>query len=591
MYVQKSYKSIFRYLLTGLVVLFSFAANAQIEFKASSSKYKVKKNERFQISFSLNASGKDFIGPAFEDFYVLSGPNPSSMINIVNGRRSSKNTYTYILKPRKLGQFKIAPATVKADGETYTSNAVTIAVVEGKTDGEVALEELKDDIFVRVQLNRNTAYQGEQIIASYVLYYNQSIQNLEIDQSPSLKGFWQKELNLKQNQRSGEAEYNGYKYNTYILKKSIVIPQKFGKLIFDPMKVTVGVNLPTKKRNMWGQWISRREDMQLVSAPREINIKPLPLEGKPANFNGAVGDFNLSSSISSDSINTNESVSLTVKLTGKGNLPLFKIPKLETPPDVEAYDPKNSDKITQNASGIRGKKEDQYILIPRNKGTYTIPAQQFSYFDPSKKEYIKLSTQAYKLKVGGSGLGNSPQVISNINKKDVDFIGKDVLYIKSKTSLQTGKSTFFNKKSYILIWFIPLIAALLIFLFKVIVLDREKDEHSIKVKKAGRKALKLLGQAQAHIKQNDSKVFYAKSLEAIYGYLREKLDIDVSDFQMDDIKDALNKKEVSETLISDLEKVIENCQIANYGASLSSSSMEQDLLKSKEIITQLEKLL
>ncbi len=574
-----------------LFLFMSMTVLGQGDFVAKSSKFKVKKNERFQVSYSLNNSGSNFQGPSFKDFHVLGGPNPNSRVSIINGKRSSSITYSYILKPKKIGKFVIEAGSIESNSTTLKSNTITIQVVEGKTNEEIAVSELKDEIFIRILLNKNSAYQGEQIIATYTLYFSKNIQDINFNKIPSLKGFWQKELELNQKQRLGQAEYKGNTYQTYILKKSILIPQKFGKLLLDPMETTLQVSLPTKRRDMWGRWMTKKQEMLVTSPSREIQIKPLPMEGKPSNFTGAVGNFSFKSSLSEDSINTNETVSLAVQLSGEGNLPLFKIPNLKTPPDIEAYEPKTSDKLNYYSSGINGKKEDQYILIPRHKGSYTIPGLQFSYFDPKKKKYIHLESPSYALKVGGNGLGQHQQIITSISKENVEFIGKDVLYIKPTTLLSKDKETLFNRNTFIFWWLGPILFAVLLYLFKLFILDKEIDERSLRIKKAGRKALKHLDIAKGFIKKEDSTSFYSQSLDAIYDYLREKLNVDISDFQIDEIKSILNDKKVPGSLIADLESIIETCQIANYGPSKSSSSMEGDLVKSKEIITQLENLL
>ncbi len=577
--------------LSLILLMISTTVFAQDNFVGKSSKYKVKKNERFQISYQLDNSGDNFSGPNFKNFHILGGPNPSSAISIINGRRTSSTSYSYILKPKRLGNFKIPPATIVSNGNKLKSNEISIQVIEGKTEEEIAVNSLKDDIFIRVILDKNTAYQGEQIIVSYVLYFSENIQNIELDKIPSLKGFWQKDLDLNQKQRLGQGEFRGNTYQTYILKKGIIIPQKFGKLILDRMEATLTVNLPTKRRDMWGRWITKRQEMLVKSSPKDIHIKPLPLEGKPSNFTGAVGRLSINSQLSRDSINTNETITLNVQITGSGNLPLYEIPSLKNIPDIEAYEPKSSDKLSYRSSGISGKKEDQYILIPRHKGTYSIPGISFSYFDPIKKQYNQLMTPTYKLKVGGTSLSQNQQVIQSINKENIDFIGKDVLFIKTKSIFTKRESGLFSRSTFFIFWLIPILFIVLIYLFKVLVLDKETDQKALKIKKAGRKALKKLNLANGFIKKQDSTSFYSISLEAIYDYLKEKLAIDISDFQWDEIKIILVNKKVSSDVISELETIVENCQIANYGASLTSTSMTKDLEKAKEIITKLENLL
>ncbi len=572
-----------------LLLLIGFSAVGQGNFVAKSSKYQVKKNERFQITFSLNSDGDNFQGPNFENFHVLGGPNPNTSIRRINGRTSTNISYSYFLKPKRLGKFTIPSAIIKSKGKTIRSNSITIQVVDGKTEEEIQVSGLKDELFIRLILDKNTAYQGEQIIASYVLYYSKNIQDINQQKLPSLKGFWQKEIDLPQKQRLGQTTYKGKSYNTYIIKKSILFPQKFGKLTLDEMKISFLVHLPTKRRDMWGRWMTKRQEMELSSPSIELDIKPLPMEGKPANFSGAVGRFSFNSSLSNDSIKTNETVSLKAKLNGKGNLPLFKLPELKAPADIERYEPKPSDKINYNNSGVNGTKEDEYILIPRHRGTYTIPSQKFSYFDPSKSSYIELNSPIYTLNVEGNPINQN--IITSINKENVDFIGKDVRYIKSTTNLLKDQPGLFNRYYFFLLWLAPILLAITLFLIKRFVLDRKKDENQMKIKKAGKKALKRLDVAKNLIKKNDSTGFYSECLATIYEYLREKLNVDVSDFQMEEIKFILSQKEVDITLISDLETMIENCQIANYGASHSSSSMENDLVKTKDTITQLDQKL
>ena len=375
------------------ISLFSLAISAQeVALTAKVSKNKLGINQRLKIEFSINKQGGDnFSPPKFANFKVVGGPSQSVSQSWINGTVSFSQSYTYIIQPKIKGELVLGKASINIAGKTIESKPIKIIVVD-----DVAIPKDPNDpnyvaqqnIHLVAEISKSRPYVGEGIYVEYRLYVSEniSVYDTSVTEAPQYNGFWNQ--NIKINDFPVKmGKYNGENYRYIVLQKALLVPTKTGKLNIDPMKMNIVIGVPTGRADFFGNAITRNITKEFASAKKTILPKSLPIEGKPMDFTGAVGDFKFNVTLSKEVLKANESSQIKVMVSGKGNLKLFELPEITTPVELEKYQPERKEKVRVNSSGISGSVSDLYTVVPQYKGKYKIPNISFSYFNPKEKKY------------------------------------------------------------------------------------------------------------------------------------------------------------------------------------------------------------
>jgi len=552
--------------------------------------------EQFRLSFSLNESGTDLQLPDLSNFDVLMGPSTSqsSSIQIINGRttQSSSFSYTFILRAKKEGKFTIRPASIKVGGKTYESNSLNIQVVKGQPQQAASQQGnqqqqdetptgtiSKENLFVRVSVDKTNVSKGEQILATVKLYISQNVPLNGFDEVklPSYEGFWTKEIEVPTQVSFTREVYNGKIYQVGILKKTILFPQQTGTIRIDPFEITCLVRERVRKQQgFFDDFFDnyRVVKAKVVSDPVAISVKDLP--NQPANYSGAVGNFSFSGSIDKTNVKSNEAVTLKLNISGSGNLTLINPPKLELPQDFEAYEPKTSDKVIASDNGLNGSITFEYLFIPRFAGNFTIPAVQFVFFNPATHQFETRTTEPYNIRVVKGSDDPNSSVVSSFSKEDVKMIGKDIRFIKqNKVELKPKGSSFYGTFEFYFIYIISLIGFAVFY-----VLNRKKIKESANIalvrnKRANKVALKRLKEASVFLKINHAEKFYEAVIKALWGYLSDKLSIPVADLNREKASVSLLAKGVDPEVVTELLKIIDDCEFARYAPAAFSGTMNE----------------
>lgn len=577
-----------------LLLLVSAQSIAQ-SVTASVDRSKVGLNERFEVSYTINGSG-DFTTPTFTNFKLIGGPNHSSQMTFVNGRKSQKKSISYVVRPKKIGTFTLPVVTATINGETVKSNAVKVTVIKGSPKANKL--NIKDDVFVRAIVTKTSPYIGEQFIVTYKLYFNRRISDVKSAQSPKFSGFWSQDLLKDKNRGTSKETYKNKQYDTYVLGQYLLIPQKFGTLEIEPIEIDLNIQIPSKKRNFWGQAMFESVGTTIRSYKHNIDVKGLPKKGKPAKFSGAVGQFTLENNLSQDSIKVNNTITFTQTLKGKGNLKLFSLPNITFPKDIEVYDPNSNDKISINGKGMQGQKENQYFLVPRNKGTYKFTIEGFNYFDPKKKTYISIGEETVEVNVTGDRSGrnssiqneNFRQNTQTVQKEKVDLLEGDILFISEQTNFSEPVKPFFGTMKYWLFWILPFVIGGIVIVYVRSQSGKVVDHVALKNKRAKSVAKKRLKEASKHLTGSNDSLFYQELLNAVSGYLKDKMNIQSADLNLDNIINLLKNKDVPEELQNEFQSIIDTCQMANYGG-FDSSNKQELFTRTERVIEKMEDVL
>ena len=580
---------------TSLLLLFiTLTINAQESaLKATVSKNKLGVNQRLRVEFSTNKQGADnFKAPNFKNFKIVGGPSQSVSQSWINGKVTFSKSYTYIIQPKRKGEFNIPPATIEIGGEIIKSNTVKVIVL-----GAVDIPKNPNDpnyiaqqnIHLVAELSKSQPYVGESVYVEYRLYFsdNVGIYDNAITEAPQYNGFWNQEI--KRNGTPVKAGmYNGERYRYAVLHKALLVPTKNGRLTIDPMKMDIIVAVPTGRADFFGNVITKQVRREFSSAKKVVRAKALPLTNKPENFTGAVGDFSFDVSLNKGSLKANESSLIKVEVNGKGNLKLFELPKIETPEELEIYQPERKEKISVTSSGISGSVSDTYTVVPEFKGKYKIPKTSFSYFDPKEKTYKTIVTDDLYVDVlEGKPLPKNQSDI--VIKQDVKITGDDFKYLQTTTSFEPVKTTiFFNSILFYILLFLPIISIPVAIFINKKKEERDGDIVGNKKRKADRLAKKYLSEAQKEL--GNKEAFYEALERALHNYLKAKLGIETLDISSEKITFLLQDKKVDNTTIDSFIEVLNDCDFARY-TPITNLQMEQEYEKAKEVITQLDRQL
>ena len=583
----KFYISIFISLLT----LSVFAQKA--ELKVNVSKNKLGLNQRLRIEFSVNKQGADdFTPPKFTNFRVIQGPSQSVSQSWINGKVSFSKSYTYILKPKRKGELIIAPASIDLNGSTLNSKMIKIIVLdpidvpENPNDPDYIANQ---NIHLVAEISKSRPYVGEGIYVEYRLYVseNVSVYDTSVTEAPQYNGFWNQEIKIN-GFPVKMGKYNGEKYRYIVLQKALLIPTKTGRLTLDPMKMDIVIGVPTGRADFFGNVITKNIRKEFSSPKKVISPKNLPLEGKPENFTGAVGQFNFNVSLSKEILKANESSQIKVAVSGKGNLKLFELPTVETPVELEKYQPERKESVRIATDGLRGSVSDIYTVVPQYKGKYKIPSVGFSYFNPKTNKYQTINTDDLYVDVteGKELITNNS---NSVNKKSVVTTGKNFRYIQTQSDFVTNETSDFYK-SY-MFYLLLLLPFLIIPIGIIIAKNNEKrnsDVVGLKLRKAERLAKKYLSEAQKQLGKKEA--FYEALERALHNYLKAKLGIEIVDISKENITKILEKKNISETTIKQFIDVLKASDFARY-TPVTDTEMKQEFERAKQVIVELDKQL
>ena len=562
--------------------------------------------DQFRLSYTINSQKvRDFRAPSIQGFEVLMGPSRSTQYQNYNGVVTNSITFTYILMAGKEGDYKIPGATIVADGNNYTSNSVEIKVLppdqsSGASSGSSARSSRNQvnsgkitdkELFMLATASKTNVYEQEAILLTYKVYTQVNLTALDGD-IPDLKGFHTQEVELPNQKTFTLEHYNGRNYNTTIWRQLVLFPQQTGKIEIPSVTFEGTISQRVASADPFdaffngGNYVNINKN--IVTPKLVIDVKELPA-GKPTNFSGGVGEFTISSSISTQDLKTNDAVTIKLVISGTGNMKLINTPEVAFPQDFEIYDPKVENKFNLTRNGLAGSKVIEYLAIPRHAGTFTIPPIEFSYFDLKSQSYKTLKTDAYTLNVA-KGEGNADQVVANFtSKEDLKVLGQDIRYIKTgKTNLTPKDDYFFGSMSYYMWYLIPLT----LFIAFMAVYRKQAMENAnvakVRTKKANKVATKRMKNAGKLLAEKKSEAFYDEVLKALWGYISDKLSMPVSQLSKDNIEEKLQKHQVADELIKEFINNLNDCEFARYAPGNQDEKMDKIYSSAIDVISKME---
>lgn len=599
------------FFILGLFV--ALGTNAQTpSFVAQTSKNRVAVGEVFQVAFTLNGSGGNITFPNFSDFNIYSGPNQSQNMSMVNGVFSQSTTLSLFIAAKKEGKFTIGAASAVVGNQKYETKPFVIEVTKGapqaqgnpnqqQQQGQPQGQNEKnqyatpignEDLFVRTFLSKTKSYLGEQLVLTQKVYSRVDLRGFQNVKFPPYDGFWsQQEENNKPIDLHQE-NVNGIMYYVADYHKIYLFPQRTGKLTIEPIELDCIVRRATKRapRNIFEQFFGAGgyEDIsvKVKSKAITVDVADLPEANKPEGFTGAVGNFSYKVELSKNEVKANDAVNLKITINGKGNIKLVEPLTLNLPESFEVYDPKITEKIVTNG-GVSGSKTYDYLIIPREKGEYTLSNLNFSYFDPSKKEYITIPSPEIKLNVL-EGDASSAKVITP-SKKGIKESENDIRYIKTgDLELQKADTEFFASTTHYLLLAFPSVLFIVALILLRQYIKANSNMAAVKERKAAKMAKKQLVIAEKQMRANNKELFFNEILNALHKYIGNKFGLSIVDLSKEKISDMLLSRHVTGETTRSVIDTLNTCEYAKYAPSAVTGDLKKVYDGTVELISQIE---
>jgi hypothetical protein len=551
---------------------------------AEADRYKLGLGEEVRVSFTFQEQGEKFEAPNLgSDWALLSGPNRSYQTSIINGRVKQQQKFDFLLRPRKKGTLTLKPARIKHNGKWIESKALQFEISEASAVPQNSNDPraiAAKNSFIKIRTSKKKVFVGEPVILEYVLYYNDAEMPIQ-EEELSFQGFYKQDLEIDESQRKGREVIDGRNYQTYIFKRILLIAQLSTAKIEGQSLVVVPTYIPSNRRDVFG-----RRQMQLIrqrtflEAPA-LTVSPLPERNRPESFTGAVGQFEFNADLTPPEVQADGSVTLSMKLSGAGNLGLIDIPEPKFPVEFEVFDPEERQSIRTGKFGQKGRLSKEYLLIPRYRGTYKIPPLRFSFFNPASEEYVEIVRGPMEVKVtGGQEAPNSAQALAGSlvtagggSKQAVTLLEEDIRFIHLGNVRWRLRGAGGSGAWWILL-IIPILLAGAFQLYLMRRQNQEKNSAEIRASKAFRKA-----QKEVRAMKKDGNGDHSEKLnEILESYFFEKLRISRSEMNEERWVKLLREHQVEDGLIERLTKLYRRLLGSRFAPGGDSSEAQSEEL-------------
>lgn len=581
-------KKLFNYLLFTCLYLISgfFNPSSAQTTCVASAPSQIRVGQPFNYTVTLNEKATQITTTNFNNFNVLNGPNTgySSSISTINGRttQTTSYTYTYTLSAKSEGSFTIPPTTFKVDNKTIKSNSVTITISKGepqnqnrKSGQHTGGKFNEKDVFIKATASKSNPFLGEQVVITHKLYIGPSVNggyrvdNINI---PSQSGLWSYTLgDPKGNSNQTTEVVDGKRFTVFEIRKTAVFPQKAGEIIVTPMEMKFIARVISQQSSgdpffdqFFGNQSARDYELNLNSNKVILNVKPLP-SSQPENFSGLSGSFSIKALLSRDQLKTNDATNLTITISGSGNLQHIESLNLNFPTGIDVSDPKITDNINTKGTTVSGTRIFEYVIIPRNTGTFTIPSATFSYFDLKTNTYKTLTSESFSIKVE-KGSGENSVITNNSNQKNIKILGNDIRFIKSgKTELiQKQVIPFFGSTAYFTLMLTPILIGIILIILRRKQIEYYSNVALVKNKRAKKLAQSRLKNGLKLLKSNQIDQFYIEISRALWGYLSDKYHIPLSQLSLENVEIILTEKGISNEIVQQFVDTLQQCEFARF---------------------------
>jgi hypothetical protein len=584
----------------------------EIEVAAEVDRARVRLGQALQLTIIVSGAASGQVSrpdlSRLTDFDIVGGPSVASSFRWINGRTESSRTFTYALRPKRSGTLRIPPLGILHEGRTYRTGALQVTVLPGGAQpppdprqpggqrpppgaGRGGAAPPPAEVRLKVEVDRRSAVVGEQITVRFLLASQTELLNFQLAENPTFPGFWTEEVELPENLELKRVRIDGELYNELTLMKKVLFPTSAGRLTIPA--VTYRVQVRRRSQDPFESFFfTPTETLMRSSEPVAIDVRPLPEEGRPAGFSGAVGRFEIAVAADRQEARVNDAVGLRVTIAGEGSLNAVPAPPIDGLSDFKKLEPKVTSGSTVRGDTFRSEKVWDYVVIPLAAGEQEIPPVTFTYYDPHAKGYRELASGAIPIRVA-RGDGPAGGAIVPVAQSDVRRLGSDIHYIKLAPGGLADRSGLFHRSPlFAALVLVPLLAdAGIAVAVRLRAPSRERSRLR-RERRARAAARRRLKEARRRLSPATSRAFYAAVAQALTGYVADKFDAAGAGLTHQRIEELLAGHGAAETERAAFHRSLEACDFARFApASSGEAEMRRALESAEQVLVALERSL
>lgn len=568
-------------------------------------------NQQVVFTIELAGEGANKIGqpelPDMGGFLTFLGSGGTSQnVSFVNGRMSVSKSFSFYFLAAKVGSFTIPAVKVVYDNKTVESQPITMTISQGAQAPAVSgnaqpsgASSGGDDLFLRAIVSRRRVYQNEPVFVTFRIYAAVSVTGYSIATMPATAGFWVEDVESPQQPQVREETINGKRYVAADIKKIALFPTSPGEKLLGPMTVQCEVKVQARRsRDAFDSFFDDaffgRTTTKVVSSPAlDIEVMPLPAEGRPVEFNGAVGQYQLKATVDRSDATTDDAVTLKVAVSGTGNIRMISEPAVAIPQDFQRYNPNVTENISRQPGAISGSKTFEYVLVPRFVGQQRIKPVVFAYFDPEARTYKRLTSPELVINVARGQNAVAGTNGGGLSKEEVKYVGQDIRYIKSSIGkLRPAGFRVYGSSTFYLAMIFPLFLLAGAFAYQKHLEKLSGNIAYARSRKANTLAMRRLSKAKSLLHAAQQQEFYAEASDALSGFAADKLNLAKAGLISKDLEDEFKRRNLDDNLTKEYFDLIRQCDFQRFApANTSIDGMETFYQTAKNVIIKLEKAL
>ncbi len=607
--MSKLFIKILAYIFSALACANLMAAD--VEIKSWLDQKVIGQNQQFTLNVEVSGSEANRTQnpqlPDMDKFSQYLGSGSSQNISYVNGKMSVSKVLKYHFRAKTIGSFTIGTVQLKHKGKIYQTDPINIQIQKSaaksnasrgsssqRNSGKTSISE--KDLYLKTLVSKKTIYPNEPVVVTFKLYTKVNVNSFNLLKQPGTAGFWVEDVDIGKQLQAKQEVINGERITTAIVRQMVLFPTSSGEKTIEAMQAECGVRVQRRSRNAFDSFFDdsffygRTTPVVVQTKPVKINVLPLPETGKPADFNGAVGQFTMQGKIDKSSAKTNEAINYTLKIRGKGNIKALPDPVWKFPATFEQYPPKSTQSVKSTVNGVTGEKTYEVVLVPREAGTYHLEPVSFSYFDPSQKAYRTLTTDELSIQVA-KGKETYTTVASGLTREEVKLLGQDIRFVKTELMpFYKMNDSVTHRPLFWIVLIFPLISLGMAMFYRGHINKLEGDVAYARNAGATRKMKKRLALAKSKLSLQTQKEFYSEIGKSIQGFLGDKLNLSEAGMMSDDVSHKLSQKGVSDSTVQEYFEILSTCDMKRFSPS---ETREDEMLglykRAENILVQLDR--
>ncbi|MCL1901906.1 MAG: BatD family protein [Firmicutes bacterium] len=586
----------FKIVLLLFIFAISYSFAGEINFSASVDKNRMALNEYLGYSLTVSGDASGLPEPKIADLadFNIYGTGKSQSFSFVNGKRSGSITYSYTLSPKKTGKFTIPSAKIEYENKTYKTEPIEIEVTDAAAypqaqqtrtsqtrqaaSGRTSDAKAQGNVFVKAAVNKNKVYVNEKLIYKFDFYTNVDLMSNPEYSPPDFKGFW------NDSSKPGRRYENidGVNYIVSDIETTLYAIES-GSVTISPARLKVNVmDLSSQASfddifSIFSGMGIRGQEKILETDLITVAVLPLPDKNRPADFKGAVGNFEISASLDTAEAYTGDLVTLTVKVTGKGNMKSVNDVGFTPSKDFKVYD------IVSSSNDAEDSKEFKILLMPLTPGEKTVPPVRLSFFDPDKAAYSYAESLPLKIRVEGTAVANTDN--NQGRHSNIINVQNDINYNKDLKNLCSYGGYFVRNKIFWMIFSLFILLLILAVFYRIRILRKNNNPEAKLKAEADILSKKYIGEAAGKLDVKTGHDFYEAVYSALLYGIMAKTGIRSDNLHAGEIMENLKKSGLSEDISKEIRDVINQVNFYRFTSiKPDEKSMLRILNKVKEIL-------